>query len=173
VINKKTLKSILTFTENQHPAPSFIIIYVLTWLAWHNQLVSNFMSAQGDFFAKASAALGSIEDNQYVVVFLLTILIFIVRVTVSYLGFRSRQLLNNVDEDYTSARDDQKYTENKDIANLMATLTKTQQQLAESKAREKKLTLEKNAAITKLLAMQHELEEAQADIDILNKANVN
>ena len=37
----------------------------------------------------------------------------------------------------------------------------------------KKLTLEKNAAITKLLAMQHELEEAQADIDILNKANVN
>jgi len=169
VINKKTLKSILVFTENQHPAPSFLVIYILTWLAWHNQLFTSFINAQGDFLSKITSALNAIEDNQYFVVFLLTCIIFLIRLTVNYLSFRSRELLNNVDDEFVKARDDQKFAENKDVANLMATLAKTQQQLADSQIREKKLSTEKKAAIAKLLAVQHELEEARADIDILNK----
>jgi septal ring factor EnvC (AmiA/AmiB activator) len=173
VINKKTLKSILTFTENQHPAPSFILIYILTWFAWHNQLFMSFVNAQGDFFTKVTAALNAIEDNQYIVVFLLTCLIFLVRLTVNYLSFRSRELLNNVDDEFVNARDDQKFAANADVANIMSTLAKTQQKLADSKEREKKLSTEKKAAITKLLAVQHELEEARADIDILSKNSSN
>jgi len=172
VINKKTLKSILTFTEHQHPAPSFIVIYILTWLAWHNQLLSNFISAQGDFLNKTTAALASIDDNQYVVVFLLTCLIFIIRLAVNYLSFRSRELLNSADDDFADARDDQKFAEDSDIAKIMATLTKTQQQLADSKEREKKLIAEKNSAIKSMLRLQHELDEAKADIDILQKTKV-
>jgi len=169
VINKKTLKSILTFTENQHPAPSFIVIYILTWLVWHNQLFTHFISAQGDFFTKLTAALASINDNQYIVVFLFTCIIFIIRLVVNYLGFRSRELLNNSDDDFANARDDQKFAKNSDIANIMATLEKTQQQLLDSKSREKKLLTEKNTAIKKLLSLQHELDEARADLDILHK----
>lgn len=173
MINKKTLKSILHFTEHQHPTPSFIVIYILTWLAWHNQLFSHFISAQGDFLNKVTAALASIDDNQYVVVFLFTCLIFIIRLVFNYLSFRSRELLNNVDDDFANAREDQKFAENSDIANIMATLTKTKQQLADSKAREKKLIAEKNSAIKKLLNLQHELDEARADLHILHKVQTN
>jgi len=173
VINKKTLKSILIFTEHQHPAPSFILIYILTWLAWHNQLFTHFISAQGSFLSKLTTAILSIEDNQYFVVFLFTCLIFITRLIVNYLSFRSREILNNADDDFANARYDQKFVKNNDIANIMATLTKTQQQLIDSKEREKKLSAEKNAAIKKLLAVQHELDEARADLDILHKTQTN
>ena len=171
MINKKTLKSILTFTENQNPAPSFIVIYILTWCAWHNQLFSAFIKAQGDFFSKVTSSLTSLEDNQYFVVFLLTCILFVVRLMFAYFSFKSRELLNSADDDFVNARDDQKFAQNTDIANLMATLTKTQQQLADCKAREKKLIIEKNDAIKKVLSLQYELDEARADIDILNKAH--
>jgi hypothetical protein len=168
VINKKTLKSILTFTENQHAAPSFFAIYILTWFAWHNQLFIDFINAQGDFFTKISTSLTSLEENQYLIVLLLTCIIFIVRLMVNYIRFKSRELLNSVDDDFVNARDDQKFAQNSDIANIMAVLTKTKQQLAESRAREKKVTSEKNDAIKNLLKLQHELDEAKADIDMLN-----
>ena len=173
MINKKTLKSILSFTENQNPAPSFILIYILTWFIWHNQLFSYFINAQGGFLMKITSSLSSLEKNQYFVVFLLTCLIFIARLAVDYFKFKSRELLNSADEHFVNARGDQKFEQNTDIANLMATLTKTQQQLAESKAREKKVSAEKNEAIKKLLNLQHELDEAKADIDILNKLKAN
>ncbi|KGJ92738.1 hypothetical protein [Colwellia psychrerythraea] len=173
MINKKTLKSILSFTENQNPAPSFIFIYILTWFVWHHQLFSLFINAQGDFLMKITTSLTSLEKNQYFVVFLLTCLIFLARLAVDYFKFKSRELLNSADDDFVNARDDQKFAQNTDIANLMATLTKTQQQLADSKAREKKVSAEKNEAIKKLLTLQHELDETRADIDILNKLKVN
>jgi len=172
VINKKKLKSILSFTEQQNPGPSFIVIYILTWFVWHNQLFSYFIDAQGDFLMKVTTSLASLEKNQYLVVFLLTCLILVGRLMVDYFSFKSRELLNSAD-DFVSVRDDQKFAQNTDIANLMATLTKTQQQLADSKAKEKKVTAEKNEAIKKLLSLQHELDEAKADIDILNKITVN
>ena len=168
MINKNTLKSILSFTEHQHPAPSFIVIYILTWLAWHNQLFTHFINAQGDFLTKVTAALSSLENNQYIVVLLFTCLIFMVRLGINYLSFKSRELLNSADDDFVNARDDQKFAKNTDVANLMATLTKTQQQLTETRAREKKALTDKNNAIKKLLSLQHELDEARADIDMLN-----
>jgi uncharacterized membrane protein SpoIIM required for sporulation len=173
VINKKTLKSILSFTEQQNPAPSFIVIYILTWVVWHNQLFSYFIDAQGGFLMKVTTSVASLEKNQYFVVFLLTCLIIVGRLIVDYFSFKSRELLNLADDDFVNARDDQKFAQNTDIANVMATLTKTQQQLADSKAREKKVSAEKNEAIKKLLSLQHELDEAKADIDILNKITIN
>ena len=92
---------------------------------------------------------------------------------INYFSFKSRELLNSADDDFVTARDDQKFAQDTDIANVVATLTKTQQQLADSKAREKKLTAEKNDVIKKLLSLQHELDEAKADIDILNKITAN
>jgi len=168
VIKKKTLKTILSFTENQHPAPSFIGIYILTWLAWHNQVFTQFINAQGDFLAKLSAAFASIEENQYLVVLLLTGFIFTIRLGVNYLSFKSKELLNEADDDFANARDDQKFAGNSDISNLMATLERTQQQLLEAQTREKKAITDKNDVIKKLLHAQHELEEVKADIHILS-----
>ena len=173
MINKKTLKSILSFTENQNPAPSFIFIYILTWLVWHNQLFTNFINAQGNFLTKVTTSLTFLEENQYLVVFLLTCIVFLGRLMVDYFSFKSREFLNSADDDFVNARDDQKFAQNTDMANLMATLTKTQQQLADSKAREKKIISEKNDAIKKLLSLQHELDEAKADIDMLNQVTTN
>ncbi len=170
MLNKKTLKTILTFTENQQAAPSFIVIYILTWLAWHNQIFTAFIGVQGDFFARIDAALSSIDKNQYFVVFMITCLVFLIRLGYGFLTFKSRELLNSSDDTFINARDDQVFAKNDDIANLMATLTKTKQQLAASKEREKKLLEEKNTAIKKLLALQNELEEAKADIALLDKS---
>ncbi|PKH88516.1 hypothetical protein CXF79_06900 [Colwellia sp. Bg11-28] len=122
---------------------------------------------------KVTTSVASLEKNQYFVVFLLTCLIIVGRLIVDYFSFKSRELLNLADDDFVNARDDQKFAQNTDIANVMATLTKTQQQLADSKAREKKVSAEKNEAIKKLLSLQHELDEAKADIDILNKITIN
>jgi hypothetical protein len=169
VINKKTLKSILSFTDNQNPAPSFIVIYILMWLFWHNQLFSDFINAQGDFLTKVNISLASLEENQYLVVFFLTCIVFLGRLMINYFSFKSRELLNSADDDFVIDRDDQKFAQNADIANIMATLAKTKQQLVDSKAREKKLTSDKNDVIKKLLSLQHELDEARADIDMLNK----
>jgi len=172
VINKKTLKSILNFTENQHAAPSFFAIYIITWLVWHHQLFTDFINAQGDFFTKISTSLASFEENQYLIVLLLTGIIFLVRLVINYISFKSRELLNSADDDFVNARDDQKFAQNSDIANIMAVLTKTKQQLVESKARETKVTSEKNEAIKNLLKLQHELDEAKADIEMLNNVKV-
>jgi len=53
----------------------------------------------------------------------------------------------------------------------METLTKTKQQLIDAKISEKKAITDKNNTIKKLLNLQHELDEARADIDVLNRAN--
>jgi len=168
VLSKKTLKSLLSFSENQHPGPSFVVIYLFTWLAWHNQIVSAYIGAQGDFWQKVNVALASITDNQYVVVFFISCLVLALRLTYNYLRFKSAELLNSSDQGFANARDDQHFEQNKDIAQLMSTLTSVKEQLAKSKEREKQAIVDKNVTIKKMLNLQHELDEARADIQLLS-----
>lgn len=169
MVNKKILKSIHSFTENQRAAPSFVIIYIVTWLVWHNQLFTHFINANGSFLNKVTSAMSSIDDNQYLVVFFLTCIIFLMRFAFNYLSFRSRELLNSTDDTFANVGDDQLFSENSDVANLMTTLTKTKQQLADVKVREKKAIADKTEMMKKLLSVQGELDEARADIDVLKK----
>tara|TARA_B110000467_G_C18129123_1_gene372272 strand:+ start:214 stop:747 length:534 start_codon:yes stop_codon:yes gene_type:complete len=169
VLSKKNLKVLLHFTENQHPAPSFILIYILTWLTWHNQLISAFLSADGSFLQKTNIAFASITENQYLVVFFISCLILFTRLGYNYLRFKSRELLNESDQDYVNARDDQVFEKNADITQLMSTLTSVQEQLTKSKEREKKAIAETNEVIKKMLNLQQTLDEAHADIQILNQ----
>ncbi|PKI17878.1 hypothetical protein CXF71_01860 [Colwellia sp. 12G3] len=127
------------------------------------------MQAQGDFLTKVSTSLVSLEENQYLVVLLLTCIVFLGRLIINYFSFKSRELLNSADDDFVTARDDRKFAHNTDVANVMAALTKTKEQLVDSRAREQKAICERNDAIKKLLNLQHELDEARADIDMLNK----
>ena len=169
MLSKKTLKSLLSFTENQQPAPSFLFIYLVTWFAWHNQFISTFISVNGDVWQKFNSALTSITDNQYVVVFFLSCLILALRLAYNYLRFKSTELLNTSDQAHVNARDDQHFEQNADIAQLMSTLNTVKEQLVAAKEREKKAIIEKNNTIRKLLSLQNELDEAKADIKLLSK----
>ena len=171
MINKKTFKAILTFTENNNPAPSFIIIYLLTWLMWHNQLFSAFIYTEGGFLSRLMASFSAVNDNNYLIVFFLTCLIFLVRLIFNYFIFRSTEILNSADDTFDDIRKGQKFAKDSDIGKLMETLTKTKQQLIDAKISEKKAITDKNNTIKKLLNLQHELDEARADIDVLNRAN--
>lgn len=169
MLNQKTLQSLLVFTENQRPAPSFILIYIFTWLAWHNQIITTFVQATGNFWDKANAAVFALDENQYMLVFFITCLIFIFRLAFAFLTFKSREALNNTDEEYTNARDDQHFEQNKDIQNLLATLETTKKQLQASKEREKKSIEEKNEAIRKSLTLQQKVEELEADLTLASQ----
>jgi len=169
VLSKKHLKSLLSFTENQHPAPSFVFIYLVTWFAWHNQLISTFIGTNGDFWQKFNAALTSITDNQYLVVFFISCFILVLRLLYNYLRFKSTELLNTSDEAFVTAREDQKFEANSDIAQLMSTLNSVKEQLAAAKAREKVAIASKNDTIRKMLGLQNELDEARADIQLLKR----
>jgi len=169
VLSKKTLKSLLSFTENQHSAPSFALIYILTWFAWHNQFISAFISAGGDFWQKINNALTSVTDNQYLVVFFISCLVFVFRLAYSYLRFKSAELLNTSDQAHVDARDDQHFEKNSDIAQLMSTLTTVKEQLVAAKEREKRAIAGKNDTIRKMLNLQNELDEAKADIQLLSR----
>lgn len=169
MISKKTLKSIHAFNEHQRSGPSFIIIYILTWLAWHNQLIISFFTANGNFNDRISVALTSLVDNQYIVVLFLTCIIFSIKLGINYLAFKSSELLNSTDEDFTIGSD-QKFAPNSDMAKFMATYEKNKQKLVDANEREKIAIAEKNAAIKQLLVTEHKLEEAKAEIVILTKS---
>lgn len=169
MLSKKTLKSLLVFTENQQVAPSFLFIYIVTWCAWHNQLFSAFIAAQGDFWQKVNAALTALTNNQYLVVFFLSCLILTLRLVYNFLRFKSRELLNDSDQAYVDAKEGRNLEASNDIAQLMSTLTTVKEQLAKAKEREKLAIISKNDTIRAMLSLQNELDEAKADIALLRQ----
>lgn len=173
MINKKLLKSFLSFSQQQKPAPSFVLIYAFTWLVWHNQLFNAFFTHSGDVIDRLMAAYQSIEENQYLLVLFLTLLFLVIRLGYNYIVFKSQQMVMSVDDDELMVRADQLAQENDDIKALMTTLTNTQEQLARSREKEKQATKDKNDAIAKLLAAQAQLEEALADNQLLMQQMVN
>lgn len=167
MINKKLLKSFLSFSQQQKPAPSFVLIYAFTWLVWHNQLFSAFLTQSGDVLDRLMAAYQSIQENQYLLVLFLTFLFLVIRLGYNYIVFKSQQMVMSVDDDELMVRADQLAQENDDIKALMTTLTNTQEQLTRSREKEKQANKDKNDAIAKLLAAQAQLEEALADNQLL------
>ncbi|XQW85637.1 hypothetical protein ACOYR1_02570 [Thalassotalea piscium] len=75
----------------------------------------------------------------------------------------------DVDDDELMVRGDQLAQENEDVKALMATLTKTQEQLKKTQEKEKQAIKDKNDAISKLLAVQAQLEEVIADNQLLTQ----
>ena len=167
--HKKFLKSFLRFSQQQKPAPSFILIYLLTWLVWHHELFTTLFSYSGDVIERLIAAYQSIEENQYILVLFLSLLFLVIRLGYNYIVFKSQQLVMSIDDDELMVRADQLAQENDDIKALMTTLTTTQEQLKRSQNKEKQATKDKNDAIAKLLAVQAQLEEVQADNQLLSQ----
>lgn len=168
--NKNNLAAFFSFIEEEQLVPSFIMIYIMTWIVWHNQLFGHFMDAQGDFMTKVSSAFSALDDNQYMVVFFLTSLIVIIRTVIHYLKLKSQEITETSEDIFTRVRDDQKFAKDSDIGKLMDALTKTKQQLAESREKEQLAIEEKTNAIKKILTLENELDEVKADISVLTQA---
>ncbi|WP_448568262.1 hypothetical protein [Thalassotalea ganghwensis] len=167
MINRKLLKSFLDFSQQQKPAPSFVLIYLTTWLVWHNQLFSAFFLTPGNGIERLMAAYHSIENNQYVLVLFLTTLFLTIRLGYNYIVYKSHQVVMSVDEDELMIRGDQLAKENEDVKALMQTLERTKAKLEKVKLSEEQAQQEKKEAIAKMLNYQVQLEEAQADLAIL------
>ncbi|MBU2871207.1 hypothetical protein KO502_10940 [Colwellia sp. E2M01] len=158
------------FIEDENQTSTFILIYIFTWCAWHNQLFSHFITAEGDFLTRLSTAFSTMGENQFILVLFFSCIIFLIRLAFKYFSYRSREFANSTDDSFENLREDQKFAKNSDIANVMDALTKTKELLAESKAREKDAIDDKNETIKKLLNLQNELDEAKADIAVLTKS---
>jgi len=163
----KLLKSFLAIVENPKSLPSFIGLYLITWLFWHNQLIAEFFNAQGTITTRLSTAIAAVENFHYLAVFWLTILLFILRIGFDAFVNTSRKYVDKKEQE-----NDQDGLENdKDIERLLATLEETRAQLKASKAREKQLKQSNNENINKLLKLQAELDEVNADKQLLMQSN--
>ncbi|AQS39635.1 hypothetical protein Sps_04550 [Shewanella psychrophila] len=167
----KIIKSVLVFNENQKIAPRFLLTYVLIWLFWHNQLFTTFFTSDGDFLARANAALASVADNQYILVFFFTCLFFGVRIGYHFLKEKADDLMEEGKSTETEVGSDQGIAKSADIQRLMTMISELKVKLANSKEKEEKVIKEKNTTISKLLSLQAELDDMKADNTLLEKAN--
>lgn len=165
----KFLKSILIFNRSQNQAPNFMLVYFLLSLVWHNQFFITLVGSNGDFSHRLNAVLSE-SSFQYGVVFFLTLLFFIVRLLVLYAIKQTDQYIEADELIEAKIGSDQVFTENKDVVRLLALLEETKAQLAKVKIREAKVQADKTETISKMLAVQAELDMAQADIAILSKS---
>ena len=170
MINRKLLKSFLDFSQQQKPAPSFVIIYVVTWLVWHNQIFSAFFLTSGNGIERLMAAYHAIDNHQYIFVLFLTILFLTIRLGYNYIVYKSHQVVMSLDEDELMIRGDQLAKENEDVKALMQTLERTKAKLEQMREQEQKAQQDKKEAIAKMLAYQAQLEEVKADLAIYQSA---
>ena len=166
----KLLKPVLIFNRSQNQAPNFILVYSLIALAWHNQFFITFAVASGSLSEKLAEALTK-HPFQYGVVLCFTLLFFILRLAFLYLVNKTDNFIEADEPIEAKVGSDQVFTENKDVVRLLALLEETKAELAKVKVREANAQIDKTAAIKKMLAVQAELDIAQADIAILSQSN--
>lgn len=164
------LKTTLVFNRSQAKAPSFILVYMLIALVWHNQFFITLAVYNGNLSEKLAEALTE-SSFQYGVVLCLTALFFILRLTFLYLVNKTDNFIDNEEPIEAKIASDQVFTENKDVVRLLALLEDTKAELAKVKSREALAQTDKTTTISKILAMQAELDLAQADIAILSQSN--
>ncbi|MBA6392055.1 hypothetical protein H4J38_14865 [Colwellia sp. BRX10-3] len=166
----KFIKSVLVFNRAQNKAPNFFLVYFLISIAWHHQVFITFAASNTGFSDRLSTALAE-HSFQYAVVLFLTFLFFILRLSLLYFLNKTDQFIEADEPIEAKIGSDQVFKENKDVERLLALLEETKAQLAKVKAREAASQADKISAISKMLALQAELDIAMADIAILGKSN--
>ena len=166
----KYLKAIMVFNRAQNKAPNFILVYLLISFFWHQQFFMSLVTNSGGFSEKLSTAISE-NNHQYMAVLFVTILFFIIRLSYLYFANKADLFIETDEPIEDKIGSDQLFAENKDVARLLAHLEETKIKLAQMKEREAQAQADKTASITKMLALQAELELALADITILNKSN--
>jgi hypothetical protein len=161
----KLLKSFLSIVENPRSLPSFLGIYSLIWLLWHYQFLLSFGTLTGGVIERVSNAIESVDRFQYISVFFVTIMVFIL-----YSGFQalikhSREHVDKIDSEKNSPLTE--LVKNNDMEQLVSTLEVLQKELETSKDNEKKAKLEVKKIMAKLMTVQTKLDETNADLEIL------
>ncbi len=167
----KLFKSLLVFNENHKPAPNFIIIYCLIWLFWHQQMFTSFIITQGDIATRFTAAINSVNNFQYLVVLLLSCLFYALRLSYYYLQSIAHQVVDQHSKESLGVGSDQLIVKNEDVQRVMAMLDDTKNQLASVKASEQQTKAENKSLLTRLMKLEAELEELQADNTLTHQLN--
>ena len=163
----KFLKSFLAIIENPKSLPTFISLYLLTWLFWHNQLIAEFFNAQGAITTRLSTAIAAVDNFQYIAVFWLTLFLFILRIGFDAFVTSSRKYVDKKEQE----NNQDSLEQDADVQRLLTTLDETREQLKASKEREQQLKLANKETISKLLNVQAQLEEVTADKQLLLQEN--
>jgi len=163
----KFLKSFLAIVENPKSLPTFISLYLLTWLFWHNQLIAEFFNAQGSLTTRLSTAIAAVDNFQYIAVFWLTLFLFILRIGFDAFVSSSRKYVEKKEQE----NNQDSFEQDADVQRLLTTLDETREQLKASKEREQQLKLANKESINKLLNTQAQLEEVTADKQLLLQEN--
>ena len=161
----KLLRSFLNIVENPRSLPRFLGLYSLIWLLWHYQFLLSFGSATGDVLERFGNAIETNEEIQYLSVFFVTTMLFIL-----YSGFQvfikqSREHVDKIDREVNSPLSE--LVKNNDMEQLVSTLEALQKELKTSKDNERKAKLEVKNIIAKLMIVQTKLDETTADLQIL------
>lgn len=163
----KALKSFLSVVENPKSLPSFIGLYLFTWLLWHNQLFVEFFHALGTITERLTTAIDAVTSFQHLTVFWLTIALFILRIGFDALVSSSRKYIDKKEQE----NNQDTLQHNNDVERLLTTLDETREQLKTAKEREKQLKKINSGNVNKLLKIQAQLDEVNADRQLLMQTN--
>ncbi|MGB1262080.1 MAG: hypothetical protein ACPG52_04130 [Cognaticolwellia sp.] len=166
----KYLKSVLVFNRAQNKAPNFVLVYLLISLIWHHEFFISLILNNGTFADKFTTAMSD-NSHQYFAVLVVTSLFFLMRLSYLYFANKADMFIEEDEPIEDKIGRDQLFAENKDVARLLAHLEETKAKLSQVREREAQAQADKTATISKMLAVQAELELAQADITMLRKAN--
>ncbi|WP_206486481.1 hypothetical protein [Thalassotalea sp. G2M2-11] len=167
---KKYVKPILLFNRSQAKAPNIILVYLLIWLLWHHRFFIDLFISQASVSERLHLALAN-NEHQYMMVLLLTGTFYGLRLLYLYFSQKADEIIEEDEPIESKIQNDQLFKENKDVIRLLELLEETKNKLAATRASEAQMKTEKIAAINRVRALQNELEEVKADLDIMVNSN--
>jgi hypothetical protein len=159
------LRSFLNVVENPRSLPTFLGVYVLFWLLWHHQFLLNIGAVSGGIFERIHTAIVLENSFQYILVFCLTIVFFVFQFSFKSFVKSSREYVDKVDREQNDPLSES--IKHNDIEQLVLVLESLQNEIALSKANEKKAKVQVKEIMKKSLILQTKLDEVTADFEIL------
>tara|TARA_B110000014_G_scaffold263746_1_gene261620 strand:- start:2306 stop:2803 length:498 start_codon:yes stop_codon:yes gene_type:complete len=159
------LRSFLNVVENPRSLPTFLGVYVLFWLLWHHQFLLNIGAVSGGIFERIHTAIVLENSFQYILVLGLTIVFFVFQFSFKSFVKSSREYVDKVDREQNDPLSES--IKHNDIEQLVLVLESLQNEIALSKANEKKAKVQVKEIMKKSLILQTKLDEVTADFEIL------
>lgn len=167
---KKIVKEVLAFNEEHGLAPRFALVYLLIWSVWHHQIFISVFSTTDELLAKVSSAQSALAESQYILVFVITCLLYMARTVFYLVKHKAQALLEGESISEYEIGSDLRVAKNADVERLLSVVADLKEQLADSKTREKKV-LSDNLVITEALTAQRgQFDKLAAENALLKKA---
>ncbi|GHF89602.1 hypothetical protein [Thalassotalea marina] len=166
----KLLKSFLYVAENPKNITSFIWLYVLISILWHNQFLLTFATTQGGFTTRLNSGLDALGSFEYLWVLSLTLLFFTLKLVFNYTVKVSRDRINLEEQKKKTTLVD--VDTSNDMQQLISVLQDLKEQLKQAQENEKLAKLSAKEVVAHLHTTQQKLDEVSADFEIVNQENI-